>query len=58
MKKIKTIVLAALLFSSVVMSAACQSTPTLTKEDIPDYSVVVGIPAKVVKTLDKDKFSE
>lgn len=38
MKKIKTIVLAGLLFSSVVMSAACQSTPTLTKEDIPDYS--------------------
>ncbi|MBE6509016.1 MAG: galactoside O-acetyltransferase [Methanobrevibacter sp.] len=27
-------------------------------KDVPDYSVVVGIPAKVVKTLDKDKFSE
>lgn len=26
--------------------------------DVPDYSVVVGIPAKVVKTLDKDKFPE
>lgn len=25
-------------------------------KDVPDYSVVVGIPAKVVKTLDKDKF--
>ena len=27
-------------------------------KDVPDYSVVVGIPAKVVKTLDKDKFPE
>ncbi len=25
-------------------------------KDVPDYSVVVGVPAKVVKTLDKDKF--
>ena len=27
-------------------------------KDVPDYSVVVGTPAKVVKTLDKDKFQE
>ena len=27
-------------------------------KDVPDYSVVVGIPAKIVKTLDKDKFLE
>ncbi len=27
-------------------------------KDVPDYSVVVGIPAKVVKTLDKEKFNE
>ena len=27
-------------------------------KDVPDYSVVVGIPAKVVKTLDKSKFQE
>ena len=27
-------------------------------KDVPDYAVVVGIPAKVVKTLDKDKFPE
>ncbi len=26
--------------------------------DIPDYAVAVGIPAKVVKYLDKDKFQE
>lgn len=25
-------------------------------KDVPDYAVAVGIPAKVVKTLDKDKF--
>lgn len=25
-------------------------------KDVPDYSVVVGIPAKVVKTLDESKF--
>ncbi len=27
-------------------------------KDVPDYSVVVGIPAKVIKTLEKDKFDE
>lgn len=27
-------------------------------KDVPDYAVVVGIPAKVVKTLDESKFSE
>jgi acetyltransferase-like isoleucine patch superfamily enzyme len=27
-------------------------------KDVPDYAVVVGVPAKVVKTLDKDKFPE
>ncbi|AMD17725.1 galactoside O-acetyltransferase [Methanobrevibacter sp. YE315] len=27
-------------------------------KDVPDYAVVVGTPAKVVKTLDKDKFPE
>ncbi|MBE6499114.1 MAG: galactoside O-acetyltransferase [Methanobrevibacter thaueri] len=27
-------------------------------KDVPDYSVVVGIPAKVIKTLDKNKFNE
>ena len=27
-------------------------------KDVPDYSVAVGVPAKVVKTLDKDKFPE
>ena len=26
--------------------------------DVPDYSVVVGSPARVVKTLDKDKFKQ
>ena len=25
-------------------------------KDVPDYSVVICAPAKVVKTLDKDKF--
>ncbi|MBR3214827.1 MAG: acyltransferase [Methanosphaera sp.] len=25
-------------------------------KDVPDYAVVVGSPARVVKTLDKDKF--
>ena len=27
-------------------------------KDVPDYSVAVGVHAKVVKTLDKDKFPE
>ena len=27
-------------------------------KNVPDYSVVVGIPAKVVKTLEKDKFKK
>ena len=27
-------------------------------KDVPDYSVVVGTPARVVKTLDEDKFEE
>ena len=27
-------------------------------KDVPDYAVVVGNPAKVIKTLDKDKFKE
>lgn len=27
-------------------------------KDVPNYAVVVGVPAKVVKTLDKDRFSE
>ena len=27
-------------------------------KDVPDYAVVVGVPAKVVKTLDKDRFPE
>lgn len=27
-------------------------------KDVPDYAVVVGIPAKVIKILDKDKFVE
>lgn len=25
-------------------------------KDVPDYAVVIGAPAKVIKTLDKDKF--
>ena len=25
-------------------------------KDVPDYCVVIGAPAKVIKTLDKDKF--
>lgn len=27
-------------------------------KDVPDYSVVVGSPARVIKTLDKEKFQE
>ncbi len=27
-------------------------------KDVPDYAVVVGNPAKIIKTLDKDKFKE
>ena len=27
-------------------------------KDVPDYAVVIGAPAKVVKTLDKDRFPE
>lgn len=27
-------------------------------KDVGDYEVAVGIPAKVVKTLDKEKFEE
>ena len=27
-------------------------------KDVPDYAVVVGNPARVIKTLDKDKFEE
>ena len=27
-------------------------------KDVPDYAVVVGTPAKVIKTLDKNKFPE
>ena len=27
-------------------------------KDAPDYAVVMGVPAKVVKTLDKDRFPE
>jgi len=27
-------------------------------KDVPDYAVVVGNPAKIIKILDKDKFSE
>ena len=27
-------------------------------KNVPDYAVVVGVPAKVVKTLDKDRFPE
>lgn len=26
--------------------------------DVPDYAVVIGTPAKVIKTLDKEKFKE
>ena len=25
-------------------------------KDVPDYTVVVGVPARIIKTLDKDKF--
>ena len=25
-------------------------------KDVPDYAVVVGVPARVIKTLDEDKF--
>ena len=25
-------------------------------KDVPDYSVVVGVPARVIKTLDENKF--
>ena len=27
-------------------------------KDVGDYEVAVGVPAKVVKTLDKDRFEE
>ena len=27
-------------------------------KDVPDYAVVVGSPAKVIKMLDKEKFEE
>ena len=27
-------------------------------KDVPDYAVVVGTPARVVKTLDKEKFEK
>ncbi|MBC6719182.1 acyltransferase [Treponema sp. Marseille-Q4130] len=27
-------------------------------KDVPDYAVVVGSPARIVKTLDADKFKE
>lgn len=27
-------------------------------KDVPDYAIVVGNPAKVVKTLDADKFED
>lgn len=27
-------------------------------KDVPDYAVVVGNPARIVKTLDADKFKE
>ncbi len=27
-------------------------------KDVPDYAVAVGTPARVVKTLDKNKFKE
>jgi acetyltransferase-like isoleucine patch superfamily enzyme len=27
-------------------------------KDVPDYGVVVGAPARLIKTLDKDKFQE
>ena len=27
-------------------------------KDVPDYAVVVGNPARVIKTLDKDKFND
>ena len=37
---------------------AIVGTGAIVTKDVPDYSVVVGIPAKVVKTLEKDKFKK
>lgn len=31
---------------------------SIVTKDVPDYAVVVGAPAKIIKTLDKTKFSE
>lgn len=36
-----------------IVGAACVVT-----KDVPDYAVVVGNPAKVIKILDKEKFNE
>ncbi len=42
----------------VIKKGAWIGAGAIVTKDVPDYSVVVGIPAKVVKTLDKDKFPE
>ena len=37
---------------------AIVGTGAIVTKDVGDYEVAVGVPAKVVKTLDKDKFDE
>ena len=49
---------ASILSGVTVGKYAIVGAGAIVTKDVPDYSVVVGIPAKVIKTLDKDKFSK
>ena len=47
---------ASILAGVTVGKYAIVGAGAIVTKDVPDYAVVVGAPAKVVKTLDKDKF--
>ena len=47
---------ASILAGVTVGENAIVGAGAIVTKDVPDYAVVVGSPARVVKTLDKDKF--
>ena len=49
---------ASILAGVTVGKYAIVGAGAIVTKDVPDYAVVVGSPARVVKTLDKDKFDD
>lgn len=47
---------ASILAGVTVGEYAIVAAGAIVTKDVPDYGVVAGVPAKVIKTLDKDKF--